>query len=54
MDKGFRPIEKRWVVERTFAWFDNERRLYRNYETAIDSTEEMVKIASLKLLLNKI
>lgn len=52
--QGFRPIAKRWVVERTFAWFDYNRRLCRNYETTFDSAEEMVKIASIKLLLNKI
>ena len=26
---GFRPIHKRWIVERTFSWFDNDRRLFR-------------------------
>lgn len=52
--QGFRPIVKRWVVERTFAWWDNDRRLCRNYETTFDSAEEMVKIAAIKLLINKI
>lgn len=52
--QGFRPIKKRWVVEHTFAWFDYNQRLCRNYETTFDSAEEMVKIASIKLLLNKI
>lgn len=51
---GFRPIKNRWVIERTFAWFDYNRRLCRNFETTFDSTEEMVKIAAIKLLLNKI
>ncbi|WP_291528549.1 IS5 family transposase [Bacteroides sp. UBA939] len=51
---GFRPIHKRWIVERTFSWFDNYRRLCRNYELTFDSAEEMVKIASIRLLLNKI
>lgn len=51
---GFRPIKKRWVIERTFAWFDYNRRLCRNYETTSDSAGEMVKIAFIKLLLNKI
>jgi len=23
----FKPTPKRWVIERTFAWFDNDRRL---------------------------
>lgn len=53
-DKGFRPIHKRWIVERTFSWFDNNRRLCRNYELTFDSAEEIVKIAAIRLLLNKI
>ncbi|KAA6317559.1 hypothetical protein EZS27_032299 [termite gut metagenome] len=45
---------KRRIVERTFSWFDTNRRLCRNYELTFDSAEEMVKIASIRLLLNKI
>lgn len=52
--QGFRPIHKRWIVERTFAWLDYDRRLCRNYELTFDSAEEMVKIAAIKLLLKKI
>ena len=52
--EGFRPIRKRWIVERTFSWWDNNRRLCRNYELTFDSAEEMVKIASIRLLLMKI
>jgi len=35
--QGFRPIKGRWVVERTFSWFDNDRRLCRNYEMSFDA-----------------
>lgn len=51
--KNFNPIHKRWIVERTFAWFDNDRRLCRNYELLMESSEEMVKLSAIKLLLNK-
>ena len=51
---GFKPIGKRWVMERTFSFFDNYRRLCRNYELTFDSAEEMVKRASIRMLLNKI
>jgi putative transposase len=51
---GFKPTHKRWVVERTIAWFDNDRRLCRNYEFLLESSENMVKLAAIKLLLNKI
>ena len=49
----FQPVSKRWIVERTFAWFDNDRRLCRNYELLMESSEEMVKLSAIKLLLNK-
>jgi putative transposase len=51
---GFEPTHKRWVVERTFSWFDTDRRLCRNYELLLESSENMVKLATIKLLLNKI
>jgi putative transposase len=50
----FKPVSKRWVIERTFAWFDNDRRLCRNYELLFESSENMVKLSAIKLLLNKI
>ena len=43
--EGDWPVHKRWMVERTFAWFDNNRRLYRNYELLMESSQEMVKIS---------
>lgn len=51
---GFKPIGKRWIVERIFSWLDNYRRLCRNYELTFDSAGEMVKLASIRMLLNKI
>jgi transposase len=50
----FKPTHKRWAVEKTFAWFDNDRRLCRNYELLMESFENMVKLPAIKLLLNKI
>ncbi len=50
----FKPLAKRWIVERTFSWFDNDRRLCRNYELLLESSENMVKLSTIKLLLNKI
>jgi transposase len=51
---NFKPLPMRWVIERTFSWFDNDRRLCRNYELLFDSSETMVKLSAIKLLLNKI
>lgn len=52
--KEFKPVSKRWVVERTYSWFDNDRRLCRNYELLMETSETMVKLSAIKLLLNKI
>lgn len=50
-NNDFKPVHKRWIVERTFAWFDNDRRLCRNYELLMESSEEMVKLSAIKLLI---
>ena len=50
----FRPIQERWIEERTFSWFDNNRKLCQNYKLTFDSAEKMMKIAAIKLLANKI
>ncbi|WGU69357.1 transposase [Capnocytophaga canimorsus] len=50
----FIPFLKRWVIERTFAWLDNDRRLCRNYELLLENSENMVKLSAIKILLNKI
>jgi len=52
-ETSFLPLPMRWVIERTFSWFDNDRRLCRNYELLFDSAESMVKLSAIKLLLNK-
>lgn len=50
----FKPISKRWIVERTFSWLDNDRRLCRNYELLMENSEQIVKLSAIKNLLNKI
>ena len=52
--EDFEPVNKRWIIERTFSWFDNDRRLCRNYEMLLETSETMVKLSAIKLLLNKI
>jgi len=52
-ETSFKPLPMQWVIERTFSWFDNDRRLCRNYELLFDSAESMVKLSAIKLLLNK-
>ena len=37
----FIPLEGRWVVERTFSWMENYRRLTRNYERYLKTAQAM-------------
>lgn len=49
----FVVLPKRWVVERTFAWMGNSRRLSKDYEIRIDSSGTMVRISHLHTLLRR-
>jgi putative transposase len=49
--KGFAVLPRRWVVERTFAWFSNYRRLSKDYEECVHTSEGMIYIASIHTLL---
>lgn len=52
--KGFQVLPRRWVVERTFAWLGRSRRLSKDYERKITSSEGQVYIASSRLILRQI
>ncbi|MDR3619519.1 MAG: IS5 family transposase [Paludisphaera borealis] len=42
--KGFRLLPKRWVVERTFSWLSNYRRLSKHYEYWDETGEAMIHL----------
>jgi transposase len=48
--KGFILLPRRWVVERTFAWLNRNRRLAKDVEASIESAEAWLYIASVKLM----
>ena len=48
--KGFVVLAKRWVVERTFAWLGRCRRLAKDWETSIESSEAWTYVASIRML----
>ena len=52
--KGFQVAKRRWVVERTFAWVCNFRRLSKDYEGLTDNSEAFIHIVMIYLLLNRI
>jgi len=52
--KGFIVLPKRWIVERTFAWLGNHRRLSKDYERYPKTSETMIQIAMIRLMLRRL
>ena len=49
----FAVIPKRWIVERSFAWLDKNRRLWKNCERKLDTSLQFIHLAFLALLLRR-
>ena len=49
----FAVIPKRWVVERSFAWLEKNRRLWKNCERLINTSLQLIHLAFLALLLRR-
>lgn len=52
--RGFVPIHKRWVVERTFGWLMSNRRCVREYEVLVWSSESRVELAAIGMMLRRL
>ena len=53
-EKGFKVIKWRWVAERAFAWLGRCRRHSRDYEMLTESSEAMIKISVIHMLLKRL
>lgn len=51
---AFVPEPRRWVVERSFAWYGRNRRLSKDVEKSIESAETMIYLANIKLMIRRI
>jgi putative transposase len=52
--KGFTPLEKRWVIERTNAWHGRYRRTSKDYERKVASSAAMIQMSDIHLMLNRL
>ena len=51
---GFVVLPRRWVVERTLAWLNRNRRLAKDFEASLESALAWLFLASVKLLLRRL
>jgi putative transposase len=52
--KGFRVLPRRWVVERTFSWLDQNRRLSKDYERLATTSEVFIYVAMTRLMVRRL
>jgi transposase len=49
--QGFQVLPRRWVVERTFSWIDQNRRMSKDYERLPETDETFIYVAMSRLML---
>jgi putative transposase len=52
--KEFVPVSQRWVVERSFSWWHDYRRLTMDYERLLKTSRNMLRLAAIRLMLNRL
>jgi putative transposase len=52
--RGFKVMPWRWVVERTFAWLNQYRRLSKDYEYLVATADAMIYAAMVRLMLRRL
>lgn len=52
--RGFQVLPRRWVVERTFAWLYQSRRLSKDYERLCETSEALIYLAMTRLMLRRL
>ena len=53
-ERAFRIAGLTWIVERSFAWLGRNRRLSKDYEYRVQTSETMIGIAAIRLMLNRL
>ncbi len=52
--RGFSILPRRWVVERTLSWLSRNRRLSKDYERKVQTSETLIQVAMSRLLLARL
>jgi putative transposase len=51
---GFQVLPKRWVVERTFSWTNQNRRMSKDYERLTETSEAFIYVAMTRLMARRL
>ena len=51
--RAFKITGLTWIVERSFAWLGRNRRLSKDYELKVQTSETLIDIAAIRLMLNR-
>jgi putative transposase len=52
--QGFVVLPRRWVVERTFSWIDQNRRMSKDYERLTETSEAFIYVAMTRLMVRRL
>ena len=52
--RAFKITGLTWIVERSFAWLGRNRRLSKDYEYCVQTSQAMLDVAAIRLLLNRL
>jgi len=52
--RAFKITGLTWIVERSFAWLGRNRRMSKDYEYKVQTSETMINLATVRLMLNRL
>ena len=52
--RGFSVQPRRWIVERSFAWLSRNRRLAKDYERKVQTSETLIEVAAIRSVLRRL
>ena len=52
--EGFAVLPHRWIVERTLGWLMRDRRLSKDYERKVQTSETFMEVAMIRLMLKRL
>ncbi len=52
--RAFKITGLTWIVERSFAWLGRNRRMSKDYEYMVQTSETMINLATIRLMLNRL